>query len=105
MAIKQKKLFISETPTILKAVQGSVRAEKLRNPEDKPPFYIRGQKAKSKEEYWISLWAEIFEEKTGITWDYQVSVYGGRTRPNGNVVDFLFDTPGMKTMLEPMGKY
>ena len=83
-----------------------MRAEKLKNAEDKPPFYIRGILAGSKEEYWCSLAADRFEEEQGWTWEYQVSVFGGRSRgAGGNVVDFLINTPGRKTMWDPMGRY
>lgn len=107
MAIKQEKLFKFGKP-VTKAVKEktrSVRAEKLKNVEDKPPFYIRGIRAGSKEEWWCSLALEKIEEQTGWSWEYQVSVFGGRTRAGGNVVDFLIDTPGMKTILDPMGRY
>lgn len=106
MAIKQKKLFTFGKPVqVKKEKTRSVRAEKIKNPEDKPPFYIRGMKAGSKEEYWCSLALDKIQERTGWTWEYQVPVYGGRTRAGGNVVDFLIDTPGMKTILDPMGRY
>lgn len=107
MPIKQKKLFKFGKPVaaLVKEKPRSVRAEKLKNLEDKPPFYIRGMLADSKEEYWVSLALEKIEEATGWTWEYQVSVYGGRTRAGGNVVDFLIHTPGMKTILDPMGRY
>jgi len=106
VAIKQEKLFrFGKPPRAKKEAQKSVRAEKLKNPEDQPPFYIRGIKAGSKEEWWCSLALDRIQEQTGWTWDYQVPVYGGRTRAGGNVVDFLIDTPGMKTILDPMGRY
>lgn len=103
-----KKLFkfaTVRTRSSYKPKERSGRAEKLRNPEDKPPFFIRGQKAGSKDEYWVSLALERIEAITGWTWDYQVPVYGGRTRAGGNVVDFLIHTPGMWTFLDPMGRY
>jgi len=37
--------------------------------------------------------------------EYQVSVYGGRSLAGGNVIDFLVHTPGMWTMLDPMGRH
>lgn len=106
MAIKQKKIFtFGKTAQLTKEKVQSVRAEKLKNPEDQPPFYIRGIKAGSKEEWWCSLALDRIQEETGWTWEYQVAVFGGRTRAGGNVVDFLIDTPGMKTFLDPMGRY
>lgn len=106
MAIKQKKLFkLSKGKPPKKPEFRSVRAEKLKNPEDQPPYYIRGIKAGSKEEWWVSLALERIEAETGWSWEYQVSVFGGRSRAGGNVVDFLIHTPGMKTILDPMGRY
>jgi len=107
MPIKQKKLFTfgKSVSKVVLPKERSVRAEKLKNAEDKPPFYIRGILAGSKEEYWCSLALERIEEETGWAWEYQVPVYGGRTRAGGNVVDFLVHTPGMKTILDPMGRY
>lgn len=108
MAIKQKRLYKPASAlTVARSPAGeqrSIRAEKLKNPEDIPPFYIRGQLADSKDEYWVSLWLEKFEKRTGIGWDYQYEVNGGRTRKGGNVVDFLVFTPGRWTLLDPMGK-
>ena len=83
----------------------SARVKELPNYEDKPPFFIRGIKAGSKEEYWCSLALEIIEQQTGWGWDYQVPVYGGRTVRGGNVIDFLVYTPGRWTMLDPKGRY
>jgi len=106
MAIKQTKIFkLSNGKPPRKPAFQSVRAEKLKNPEDQPPFYIRGIRAGSKEEWWVSLALDRIQVETGWTWEYQVSVFGGRTRAGGNVVDFLIDTPGMKTFLDPMGRY
>ena len=108
MPIKQKKLFTfgKSVSRVVLPKERSVRAEKLKNAEDKPPFYIRGILAGSKEEYWCSLAADRFEEEQGWTWEYQVSVFGGRSRgAGGNVVDFLINTPGRKTMWDPMGRY
>jgi len=107
MAIKQKKLFTFGKKVKEWAAEPVkfVRAEKLKNPADLPPFFIRGIRAGSKEEYWCSLALEKIEAETGWTWEYQVPVYGGRTRAGGNVVDFLIDTPVMKTFLDPMGRY
>lgn len=81
-----------------------IRAEKLKNQEDVPPFFIRGIKAGSKDEYWVYLALLKIEEKTGWTWEYQKGVFGGRERQGGNVIDFLIHTPGMWTILDPMGR-
>lgn len=108
MAIKQKKEFrfgrgIKPAPRSL--VERSQRAQVLKDERDEPPFFIRGQQAGSKDEYWVSLALERIEEETGWGWSYQVPVYGGRTRAGGNVVDFLIYTPGRWTILDPMGRY
>lgn len=103
----KKKLFKfakRNTPLIPKDTR-SVRAQKIPNEADDPPYFIRGQQADSKEEWWCSLALDRIQEETGWTWDYQVSVFGGRTRAGGNVVDFLIDTPVQKTILDPMGRY
>jgi len=80
------------------------KAEKWKDPKDEPPFYVRGMKAGSKDEYWCSINLDRIEKITGWTWEYQVPVFGGRDRSGGNVVDFLIHTPGMWTMLDPMGR-
>lgn len=104
--VKQKlfKFYHGQT-SVMKPKDRSVRAKKIRNEEDRPPFFIRGRKAGSKDEWWVSLALERIEKETGWAWEYQVPVYGGRTRAGGNVVDFLIHTPGRKTMLDPMGRY
>ena len=103
---KATKLFkFGRKAAYAKPVFHSVRAEKLKNEKDLPPWYIRGIKAGSKEEYWCSIVADEFQESQGWAWEFQVPVYGGRTRAGGNVVDFLIHTPGMKTMWDPMGRY
>lgn len=104
---KEKKIFAfakigGSTP---KGKKRSVRAPMLRNQEDRPPFFVRGRKAGSRDEYWVSLALDKIQEETGWEWEYQVPVFGGRTRAGGNVVDFLIHTPGMKTILDPMGRY
>ena len=83
----------------------TIRAEKLKDPADTPPFFIRGIKAGSKEELWVSLALEKIEITTGWTWEYQIPIYGGRQLAGGQVVDFLVQTPGRPTVLDPMGKY
>jgi len=85
-------------------MEGSARVQKLPNTEDKPPFFVRGMKAGSKE-YWVSLALDLIEQQTGWGWAYQVPVYGGRTVRGGNVIDFLVYTPGRWTMLDPKGRY
>lgn len=75
------------------------------DPKDQPPFFIRGVKAGSKEEYWVSLALEKIEKEHGWGWDYQVPIRGGRRRRGGNVVDFLVYTPVRWTILEPKGRY
>lgn len=102
-----KKLFkfANRTESVMKPKEGSTRAKKIPNVADLPPYYIRGMLADSKEEWWCSLALDRIQEETGWTWDYQVGVFGGRSRAGGNVVDFLIDTPGQKTILDPMGRY
>jgi hypothetical protein len=103
---KPKKLFkFGRRATVAKPVFRSIRAEKLKDEKDLPPWFIRGIKAGSKEEYWCSIVLEEIEAETGWSWEFQVPVYGGRTRAGGNVIDFLIHTPGMWTMLDPMGRY
>lgn len=83
----------------------TIRVQVLRDPKDEPPFFVRGMKAGSKEEYWCSLALDKIEAEAGFAWEYQVSVYGGRSTAGGSVVDFLVHTPGRYTMLEPSGRY
>jgi hypothetical protein len=82
----------------------STRAPKLKDESANGPFYIRGIKAGSKDEYWVYLALEIICKKTGWTYEYQYPVYGGRRRRGGNVIDFLVKTPGRWTILDPMGR-
>lgn len=105
MAKKKDFKFADRGELSLKPKARSARAKKIPNEKDLPPFYIRGIKAGSKEEYWVSLALERIEEETGWGWEYQVPVYGGRMRAGGNVVDFLVYTPGRPTALDPMGRY
>lgn len=102
---EEKKFSIRKARTIPKEKFRSIRARKLRDEAEQPPFYVRGMKAASKEEYWVSLALEKIEALTGWGWDYQVSVYGGRRLAGGKVVDFLIYTPGRYTALSPMGRY
>ncbi|MCA9911886.1 MAG: hypothetical protein KC496_00990 [Anaerolineae bacterium] len=102
--IKQDKQFrLGRKAEVLRPKERAIRAEKITNPEDEPPFYVRGMKADSKDEYWVSLALEKIEQSTGWTWEYQVPVFGGRDRAGGNVIDFIVHTPGMWTILDPMG--
>jgi hypothetical protein len=104
---KAKKLFRfgRKVKAMAKPAFRSVRAKKIKDVKDEGPWYIRGIKAGSKEEYWCSIVLAEIEEETGWSWEFQVPVYGGRTRAGGNVVDFLIHTPGMWTILDPMGRY
>lgn len=105
---RKKKLFTFSkgNRTVLpKERQRSQRAQKIVDQKDLPPWYIRGIKAGSKEEYWCSIVLAEIEEQTGWGWEFQVPVFGGRDRAGGNVVDFLIYTPGMWTMLDPKGRY
>lgn len=81
------------------------KAEQLKDPKDEPPFFIRGIKAASKEEYWASLALMRLEESSGLRWEYQVPVFGGRTRAGGNVVDFIVYVGARVVWLDPMGRY
>ena len=101
-----KKAFtLKKARTLPKAKFSTIRAEKLKDQADIPPFFVRGIKAGSKEEYWVSLALEKIEALTGWGWDYQVPVYGGRKYAGGNVIDFLLYTPGRYTMIQPEGRY
>lgn len=81
------------------------KAEQLKDARDEPPFFIRGMKADSKEEWWVFLALERLAEASGLQWEYQVPVFGGRTRAGGNVVDFIVYTAGRVIWLDPMGRY
>lgn len=81
------------------------KAEKLRDTKDLPPFFIRGIKAGSKEEYWISIALDKIQQQEGYGWDYQVPIYGGRQIAGGLVIDFVVYTPGRRTWISPMGRY
>lgn len=83
----------------------SVRAVKLKDMSDQPPFFVKGQPAGSKDEYWMSIALNKIEEQTGWGWAYQVPVYGGRRRRGGQVIDFLLYTPGRWTMIDVKGRY
>lgn len=83
----------------------SARAPQLKDPADSPPFFVRGEPAGSKDEYWMGLALEKVEKETGWRWEYQYSVYGGRRRRGGQVIDFLLYTPGRWTIIDVKGKY
>lgn len=100
-----KAFKFHDTPTARPRILRSVRAIKLVDPKERGPWFIRGIKAGSRDEWWVSLFCDWLEQHQGWGWDYQVPVYGGRTRPGGNVVDFLIHTPGRATALDPMGRY
>jgi hypothetical protein len=81
------------------------KAEKLRDTQEQPPFYIRGIKAGSKEEFWVSLALDKIQKAEGYAWEYQVPIYGGRDIAGGLVIDFVVYTPGRRTWISPMGRY
>jgi hypothetical protein len=101
------KLGTFKIKTRRKSVSAAIfaKSEKLKDATELPPFFIRGIKAGSKEEYWISLALDRIQEASGIGWDYQVSIFGGRSRSGGLVIDFVVYTPGRQTWISPMGKY
>ena len=52
----KKKLFtLSENKRTRRPKIDKVRAAVIQDETDKPPFFVRGQQAGSKEEYWCSL--------------------------------------------------
>lgn len=104
-SLKRKRFTLTggEKPARQKA--RSARAPKLKDPKDSPPFYVKGMKAGSKDEYWMGLALEKIEKQTGWGWAYQVPVYGGRRRRGGQVVDFILYTPGRWTIIDVKGKY
>jgi hypothetical protein len=105
-AKKKKKLFsFAKSKRTAAAKTRSARAPVILDPRDQGPFFIRGIKAGSKEEWWCSLALEKIEKETGWTWEYQYPIRGGRRRRGGNVIDFLIKTPGMWTFLDPKGRY
>mgnify|MGYP000131318506 CR=1 FL=1 len=103
--MSKKPFRLTEHRRTRRATQPSARVPVLENLADKPPFYVRGMKAASKDEYWVSLALEKIQAETGWNWEYQVPVNGGRSVRGGNVVDFLIYTPGRWTMLDPKGRY
>ncbi len=103
--MKRKKFSFSKVPPLAPRPKRKARAEVIRDPKDEPPFYVRGMRAASRDEYWVSLALDKIEKETGWSWEYQVPVYGGRKRRGGNVIDFLVHTPGRYTALDPMGRY
>lgn len=106
MATKKKLFRLASTQgSTRKPKFFSIRAEEIKDEKDTPPFYVRGQKADSKNEYWVSIVLDEIEEQTGWTWEYQVPVYGGRHIKGGNIIDFLIHRPGRWVMLDPMSPY
>jgi hypothetical protein len=103
--VRSEKFTLKKAQRLKKEKFRSIRSEKLKDAAEQPPFFIRGIKAGSKEEYWCSLALEKIEKDTGWAWEYQVPVYGGRKYAGGNVVDFLVHVPGMKVALDPMGRF
>lgn len=66
-----------------------------------PPYTVKGKVADSREEWIVSLALD----KMDLDYYFQFAVAGGRSRPGGQVLDFLVDTPGMKTPLYENGVY
>lgn len=81
------------------------KVQALKEAKDIGPFYIRGVRAGSKEEYWVSLALDRIQAAEGFTWSYQVPIYGGRDIAGGLVIDFIVYTPGRWTWISPMGRY
>ena len=102
---KKKTFTLTENKRTRRPNISKPKAQVIEDDSDKPPFFIRGQQAGSKEEYWCSLALDKIQEITGWGWDYQVPVYGGRQIRGGNVVDFIIYTPGSWTILDPQGDY
>lgn len=102
---QKKKAFKISRGRQVRLGRDKPKAEKLQDPAEIPPFFILGEQAGSKDEYWVSLALEKIQELTGWTWEYQVPVDGGRRRRGGQVVDFLLNTPGRKTIIDVRGKY
>lgn len=105
MAKKKDFKFSSSNRNTKKPKFFSIRAEEIKEEKDTPPFYVRGQLAGSKNEYWCSIVLDEIENDTGWKWEYQVSVFGGRAIRGGNVIDFLIHRPGRWVMLDPMSPY
>jgi hypothetical protein len=81
------------------------KPEVLKDEKDEPPFFILGQQADSKEEWWVYLALTRLAEYSGLTFDYQVPIYGGRSRAGGLVIDFIVHLGARTFWLDPMGKY
>ena len=62
--------------------------------------YIQGQVPDSKEEWWISQAGDMI----GIPYQYQYPVNGGRER-GGYMLDFVFFTIPLWTIVEPVGNH
>jgi hypothetical protein len=101
---KRPKLF--RLNKVVATTRGIFRkATVLKDPKDIPPFFIRGIKAGSKEEFWISIALDKIQQAEGYGWEYQVPIFGGRGIAGGLVIDFIVHTPGRKTWISPQGKY
>lgn len=101
----KKKLFRFSENKRPRTNSPSARVPVLQDMSERPPYFVRGIKADSKEEYWCALALEKIREQTGWDWEYQVPVNGGRYIRGGNVVDFVIHTPIRWTMLDPKGRY
>ena len=77
----------------------STRPPKLE--PDLANMIVHGQQAGSKEEWYV---AQALE-KMGFSFDYQVSVLGGRSRRGGQVLDFVVHTPVKWTVVDVRGTY
>jgi len=75
------------------------RPTKISMPE--PAHIIQGQPAGSKEEWWTSQALE----RLGFEYQYQYSVFGGRSVRGGQMLDFLVYTPGKWTIVDVLGAY
>jgi hypothetical protein len=103
---RRKPVFKIKTGKSFRTTQGVFRkAQVIKDPKDLPPFYIRGVKAGSKEEYWVSIALDKIQAQEGYRWEYQVPIYGGRQIAGGLVIDFVVYTPGRRTWVSPMGRY
>lgn len=81
---------------------GRPKLERLRDTREieKPIGLIQGQVPDSKEEWWLAKAGN----QLGIRYDYQFPVQGGRVR-GGYLVDFVFYTTPLATMVEPIGNH
>jgi hypothetical protein len=68
--------------------------------EEEPIGLIQGQTPDSKEEWWIALAGNRIK----IPYIYQYPINGGRAR-GGYMIDFVFLTVPLWTMVEPIGNH